>query len=99
MQEVFVSCEPHIKKSPHITRAFLAIQCYFFYINTKKSEIIDINLIKIFNAGPEVSLKGSPTVSPITAALCASEPLPPKLPASIYFLALSQTPPVFAIIK
>ena len=37
--------------------------------------------------GPEVSLNGSPTVSPTTAALWASEPLPPKLPASIYFLA------------
>jgi hypothetical protein len=28
-----------------------------------------INLIKIFNAGPEVSFNGSPTVSPTTAAL------------------------------
>ena len=28
-------------------------------------------------AGPAVSLSGSPTVSPVTAALCASEPLPP----------------------
>jgi hypothetical protein len=41
------------------------------YINT--SEIIAINLIKIFKDGPEVSLSGSPTVSPITAALCYSE--------------------------
>ena len=40
-------------------------------------------------AGPAVSLYGSPTVSPVTADLCASEPLPPKLPSSIYFLALS----------
>ena len=31
-------------------------------------DIIDINLIKIFNAGPDVSLNGSPTVSPTTAA-------------------------------
>jgi len=28
-------------------------------------------------AGPAVSLYGSPTVSPVTAALCGSEPLPP----------------------
>jgi|GEM_PF-2391203 len=35
----------------------------------------DINFNKIFNEGPEVSLNGSPTVSPTTAALCASEPL------------------------
>jgi hypothetical protein len=28
-------------------------------------------------AGPAVSLNGSPTVSPVTDAACASEPLPP----------------------
>jgi hypothetical protein len=33
------------------------------------SETTDISLIKIFNEGPDVSLKGSPTVSPTTAAL------------------------------
>ena len=32
---------------------------------------IDINLIKILIEGPEVSLNGSPTVSPVTEALCA----------------------------
>ena len=31
--------------------------------------IVDINFIKISIAGPAVSLKGSPTVSPVTAAL------------------------------
>ena len=35
------------------------------------------NLIKMLIAGPDVSLKGSPTVSPTTAALCCSLPLPP----------------------
>jgi hypothetical protein len=50
-------------------------------------------LISGLIAGPAVSLYGSPTVSPVTAALCASEPLPPKLPSSMYFLALSQAPP------
>lgn len=34
-----------------------------------------ITLIKIDTPGPEVSLKGSPTVSPTTAALCVSLPL------------------------
>jgi hypothetical protein len=34
-------------------------------------------LISGFTAGPAVSLYGSPTVSPVTAALCASDPLPP----------------------
>ncbi len=32
-------------------------------------ETILISLIRMFNDGPEVSLKGSPTVSPVTAAL------------------------------
>src|SRR5688572_3786317 len=50
-------------------------------------------LIKGLIAGPAVSLYGSPTVSPVTAALWVSEPLPPKLPSSMYFLALSHAPP------
>ena len=62
------------------------------------SDTIASNLSRMFNEGPEVSLKGSPTVSPTTADLCASEPLPPSAPASIYFLALSQAPPALAII-
>jgi hypothetical protein len=64
------------------------------------SDSTAINLIKILSDGPDVSFKGSPTVSPITAALWASDPFGPKVlacsdrPASIYFLALSQAPPV-----
>src|SRR5574337_208192 len=50
-------------------------------------------LISGLTAGPAVSLYGSPTVSPVTAALCASLPLPPWWPSSMYFLALSQAPP------
>ena len=44
-------------------------------------------------------MNGSPTVSPTTAALWASEPLPsPSIsPFSIAFLALSQAPPALAI--
>ena len=57
------------------------------------SDTIVINLIRIFMDGPEVSLNGSPTVSPTTAALCASLPFPPCVPSSMYFLALSQAPP------
>ena len=60
--------------------------------------------------GPDVSLSGSPTVSPVTAALwaslcflktyCPSISSPMSVlfetfvPASMYFLALSQAPPV-----
>ena len=39
----------------------------------------------MFIAGPDVSLHGSPTVSPTMAALCALLPLPPCAPVSIYF--------------
>ena len=34
--------------------------------------------MRIFKEGPDVSFRGSPTVSPITAALCASEPFDPS---------------------
>ena len=44
-------------------------------------------------AGPAVSLYGSPTVSPVTAALWASDPLPPWAPSSMCFFALSQAAP------
>lgn len=61
-----------------------------------------ISLMRMFRLGPEVSLRGSPTVSPITAALCIYEPFLTMFPyssfinpASIYFFALSHAPPVF----
>ena len=47
----------------------------------------------MLRAGPLVSLVGSPTVSPITPASCASDPFPPWFPSSIYFFALSAAPP------
>src|SRR5690606_5910642 len=60
-----------------------------------------ISLMRMFSAGPEVSLKGSPTVSPITAAAWASPPFfsPSISPFSMAFLALSQAPPALAIIS
>lgn len=65
--------------------------------NGRKTRVTtDISLINIFSDGPEVSLQGSPTVSPITVALWAGDPFPPKFPASTYFFALSQAPPAFA---
>jgi len=67
-------------------------------MGTKSDETRDITVINVFKEGPAVSLKGSPTVSPTTLALCASEPEPPNLPVSIYyhtaldpFKALSQS--------
>ena len=58
---------------------------------------IDMSLIRMLRDGPDVSLNGSPTVSPTIVALWANEPFPPKFPSSIFFLALSQAPPAFAI--
>ena len=56
-------------------------------------EVKLITTKRVLIAGPAVSLKGSPTVSPVIEALCVSVPLPPRFPSSIYFLALSQAPP------
>mmetsp|Transcript_2738 Transcript_2738/g.8323 ORF Transcript_2738/g.8323 Transcript_2738/m.8323 type:complete len:207 (-) Transcript_2738:2458-3078(-) len=59
-----------------------------------------IILIRMFIDGPDVSLNGSPTVSPATVALCHSLPfaLPfPKKPDSTNFFALSQAPPALDI--
>jgi hypothetical protein len=50
------------------------------HISFCDSATIDITLIKMFIDGPEVSLSGSPTVSPTTQALWASEFLPPWFP-------------------
>ena len=42
----------------------------------QSEEIKDITVIWVLIDGPAVSLNGSPTVSPITPALCAAEPFP-----------------------
>ena len=60
------------------------------------SETRFITLISGLIAGPAVSLNGSPTVSPMIVASWAAEPLPPWLPSSTSFLALSQAPPELA---
>ena len=66
-------------------------------VNTTATMLMSFT--RMFRDGPEVSLQGSPTVSPITAAACvgfllpSASFLPPKLPFSMCFLALSQAPP------
>src|SRR5688572_20108268 len=63
------------------------------------SVIVASSLISTCSDGPAVSLNGSPTVSPTTAALCGSDFLPTTTPStlnsplSMYFLALSHAPP------
>merc|ERR1711920_904376 len=66
----------------------------------KTKLMMAVSFITMFSAGPEVSFSGSPTVSPVTEFLCASEPFVyslPKPPAEMYFLELSQAPPVLLI--
>lgn len=64
------------------------------------NEVIAISFIRILILGPLVSFIGSPTVSPIIALICAvlflpyTTPSTFRFPPSIYFLALSQAPPV-----
>ncbi len=52
-------------------------ECFLLKFYTSKvariKETTDINFIKMLIEGPEVSLNGSPTVSPTTAALCGSD--------------------------
>merc|ERR1712151_116278 len=63
----------------------------------KTKLMMAVSFMTMFNAGPEVSFSGSPTVSPVTEFLCASEPFTnslPRPPAEMYFLELSQAPRV-----
>ena len=70
-----------------------------YFSDTKSGAVtkatVDKSLITQCKEGPTVSLKGSPTVSPVTDALCASLPFPPYLcsPVSTSFFALSHAPP------
>ena len=49
---------------------------YFTTRPAKTTETMLMSLMRMLRLGPEVSLKGSPTVSPTTPALWSSEPLP-----------------------
>merc|ERR1719201_3324463 len=91
---------------------YLKWSSYGFSKGAIVSETMLINLMRMLRAGPDVSLKGSPTVSPTTQASyqvffigCASEPSAfltldrPFVPSfSQYFFALSQAPPALDII-
>jgi len=66
-------------------------------MGAKREDTSDMTVMRVLSEGPAVSLKGSPTVSPTTAALCASDPGPPNLPVSMNFLALSHKPPALDI--
>lgn len=49
-------------------------------LDPKMSDKIAMSLMRMLRAGPEVSLSGSPTVSPTTAALWISLPFLTVLP-------------------
>merc|ERR1719443_2036245 len=51
--------------------------------------------MRMLSAGPDVSLKGSPTVSPTTVASKCSFSLLLRPSCLAYFLALSHAPPAF----
>jgi len=54
---------------------FIYFSCYFYFIiGTIRSATMLMTLIIGLIAGPAVSLYGSPTVSPVTEALCPSLP-------------------------
>jgi len=63
------------RKAP--VHLFFTSYIIFAITGAKTSDTTAISLINMFIEGPDVSLNGSPTVSPTTAALWASEPLPP----------------------
>lgn len=58
--------------------------------NTRDSTAM--SLMRMLSDGPEVSLSGSPMVSPMTAALCGSDPLGPRVLACSEAPAWPQTP-------
>mmetsp|Transcript_17220 Transcript_17220/g.32717 ORF Transcript_17220/g.32717 Transcript_17220/m.32717 type:complete len:304 (+) Transcript_17220:690-1601(+) len=67
------------------------------------SETTLMSLMRMLREGPDVSLKGSPTVSPTTTALYSSvflgwSLLGCNMPLPTYFLALSHAPPALDII-
>src|SRR3989338_7034551 len=94
-----ISLDPANVKQVVGTRVVGTCPHFFHLINefrmtndAKTTETIAINFINILRLGPEVSLNGSPTVSPTTAALWAPDPLPPYSPPSMYFFTLSHAP-------
>lgn len=65
------------KKSLEAKASRLFLLIYKTNNGAKTSDTIAINLSNMFNDGPDVSLQGSPTVSPVTAAAWARLPFPP----------------------
>ena len=69
----------------------------FTAISTARMPNRVVNLMIGFSATEEVSLNGSPTMSPITVASCKALPFCFSSTSTIFF-ALSQHPPAFAML-
>ena len=93
IQAVGVTASSAVSMPPATMPPYLAMKV------PKTREQMAESLMRMLMAGPEVSLRGSPTVSPVTAAawvgvpFLTTSPSMVSLPASTNFLALSQAPP------
>merc|ERR1719326_1519795 len=67
--------------------------CHSLSAGAITSEMTDMSLIRMLSAGPDVSLNGSPTVSPTTVASKCSLSVLLRPSCLAYFLALSHAPP------
>ena len=79
LENMNIDTDIHIEKVKYNNLSLIQLIKMYNYV-TDPNNIIAIILIILISgliAGPAVSLYGSPTVSPVIAALCASEPLPP----------------------
>ncbi len=71
------------KNTRHFSMTGILFLLYYYKIEkfttiaANTMETMERSFIRMLIAGPEVSLNGSPTVSPTTAALWFSDPLPP----------------------
>merc|ERR1719201_1269842 len=74
---------------------FVHLYCHALSAGAITSEMTDMSLIRMLSAGPDVSLKGSPTVSPTTVASKCSFDVLLRPSCLAYFLALSHAPPAF----
>ena len=66
---------PPVEHVSLATPVYLSRGTTFFSIGAITRATTLISFIRMFSEGPAVSLKGSPTVSPTTAALCAGDAL------------------------
>jgi hypothetical protein len=77
-----------------VSPLFLAVKLTASSTANKPNSVV--NLITGFNATDDVSLNGSPTVSPTTVASCSAVPYNFRSTSTTFF-ALSQAPPALAM--